>query len=81
MTRKYVYYVGVLSDRGCRFVTGLHPTCKYAFWKDGEKAKAFSMSVADDITLGLLMNFHYAFTVKVPDGVEFHNPISESEEE
>lgn len=79
--RKYSYYVGVLTSTGCKFVTGLNYVNKYARWEDGQKALEMSMSTADDIVLGLLMNFHYAFTVKVPYGVEFFNSVDNCKED
>lgn len=80
--QKYSYYIGVIMNDGTlRFVTGLHSTEKYAMWNVGEEVKEFSMSVADDIVFGLLMNFHYAFTVKVPYGIKFYNPKDKESEE
>lgn len=71
--KKYSYYVGVLTGEGCKFVTSLNYAHKYARWEDGKPALEMSMGTADDLVLGLLLNFHYAFTIKVPNGVTFHN--------
>lgn len=79
--KKYSYFVGVIDSKGrLKFVTSLNYANKYARWTDGEKALEMSMAVADDIVFGLLMNFHYAFTVKVPHGIEFTNPVFEESE-
>ena len=71
--KKYAYYVGVMTNDGVKFVTEIMWNTKCAKWEAGKKALEMNMIVADDITFGLLMNFHYAFTVKVPFGIEFHN--------
>ncbi len=71
--KKYDYYVGVLTADGCKFVTSVDYRTKVALWTDGEEALSMSMTCADDLVYGLLMNFHYAFTVKVPSGIKFHN--------
>lgn len=80
--KKYSYYVGVLTGKGCKFVTSLNYSHKYARWEDGKSALEMSMSTADDLVLGLLLNFHYAFTIKVPNGITFHNAeVLENEKE
>ena len=71
--RKYVYYVGVLTGGACKFVTSVDYVNKTALWESGKKAVEMSMQCADDLVYGLLLNFHYAFTVKVPCGIEFTN--------
>lgn len=73
--KQYSYYIGVImGDGSLRFVTEIAYPNKYAKWESGKDAKEFSMSEADNIVYGLLLNFYYAFTVKVPNGVKFHNP-------
>ena len=56
------YYVLVLTNQGPVFVTkiGEHKT---AYWDKSEKPKEFSKSFAEDLTLGLNLNFHVAFMV------------------
>lgn len=72
--KQYSYYVGVLLEDGkTRFVTEIDYCGKYAKWEAGKEAKEMSMREADNLVYGLLLNFHYAFTVKVPNGIEFHN--------
>ena len=78
--KKFSYYIGVLMNDGkIKFVTSINVCNKSARWESGKQALDFSMAEADSIVFGLLMNFHYAFTVKVPYGIEFFNP-AESEE-
>lgn len=71
--KKYTYYVGVMTNGGVKFVTDIMWSTKCAKWEAGKDALDVPENVADDITFGLLMNFIYAFTVKVPSGIKFHN--------
>lgn len=71
--QKYSYFIGVLTEDGVKFVTNINYDNKTALWESSKEAKELPMSVADDIVQGLLCNFIYAFTVKVPKGVTFHN--------
>lgn len=72
--KQYSYYIGVIDNDGnLKFVTELMTSSKYVKWEDGKEAMEFSMSDADDIVYGLLLNFIYAFTVKVPNGIKFTN--------
>lgn len=71
--KQYSYFVGVMCDDGVRFVTEVNNIDKTALWESGKEALEMPMSVADSLVFGLLMNFHYAFTVKVPYGVKFGN--------
>lgn len=71
--KKYSYYVGVMTESGVKFVTDIAWSSKCAKWEAGKEALEMSMAVADDIVYGLLLNFYYAFTVKVPSGIKFHN--------
>ena len=71
--QKYSYFIGVLTEDGVKFVTSINYDNKMALWESGKEAKEFPMTLADDIVQGLLFNFIYAFTVKVPKGITFHN--------
>ena len=80
--KKYSYYVGYLKEDGTvGFVTSVNYREKTWLAKNGEKALEMSMSEADSIVFGMLMNYTYAFTVKVPHGIEFTNPIKEEKGE
>lgn len=57
------YYVLVMTDDGPVFVTGVEYSTKYAHWNKLETPKDFDKFWAEDLTLGLNLNFHAAFTV------------------
>lgn len=61
--KKNWYYVLVMSDNGPVFVTSIEYATKYAHWDKLEKPLALDKSRAEDLTLGLNLNFHAAFTV------------------
>ena len=57
------YYVLVMTDDGPVFVTSIEYSTKYAHWKKDEKPMELDKSRAEDLTLGLNLNFHTAFMV------------------
>lgn len=57
------YYVLVMSDEGPVFVTSIEYATKYAHWDKTEVPKALDRTMAEDLTLGLNLNFHAAFMV------------------
>lgn len=61
--KKNLYYVLVMSDDGPVFVTSIEYATKYAHWDKLEKPLSLDKSSAEDLTLGLNLNFHLAFTV------------------
>lgn len=61
--KKNWYYVLVMSDEGPIFVTDVEYSTRYAHWNKLERPRAFDKSMAEDLTLGLNLNFHTAFTV------------------
>ena len=57
------YYVLVLSDDGPVFVTDIDYRSKVAHWDKTEKPLTMDKYRAEDLTMGLNLNFHMAFTV------------------
>ena len=57
------YYVLVMTDDGPVFVTSIEYATKYAHWNKDEKPMELDKSRAEDLTLGLNLNFHTAYMV------------------
>lgn len=57
------YYVLVMTDGGAVFVTDVDRRNKEAHWVKTDKPLAMSKEWAEDLTLGLNLNWHLAFTV------------------
>ena len=57
------YYVLVMSDDGPVFVTSVKYSPKVAHWDKTEKPLSMDKFWAEDLTLGLNLNWHTAFTV------------------
>lgn len=60
--KKNHYYILMMGNNGPVFVTDIKPN-KYAEWDMDKPPKEFEKSRAEDITLGLNMNFNMAFMV------------------
>lgn len=78
--KKYSYFVGVMVNGGVKFVTSIDYGTKTARWESGKSAMEFTMERCDELVFGLIMNYNYAFTVKVPNGITFHNAIDREDE-
>lgn len=67
--KKTHWYILVLTDEGPKFLTSIgdHHT---AYWDKNEPPKELSKAMAEDITLGLLMNFHTAYAIPSPIELE-----------
>ena len=57
------YYTLVMTDDGPVFVTSVDYKEKLAHWEKTEKPLELGKYTAEDLTLGLNLNFHLAFTV------------------
>ena len=57
------YYVMVMTDGGPTFVTSVDRTNKTAHWNKAEKPLEMSKYWAEDLTLGLNLNWHLAYTI------------------
>lgn len=57
------YYVLVMTNNGPVFVTSVQYVGKTAHWNKDEKPLEMGKYQAEDLTLGLNLNFHLAFTV------------------
>jgi hypothetical protein len=64
MALKYFYYVVIATEDGAKFVTKTDYATKMAHWDSNEKPLALSKTQADDLALGLTLNFYPAFTLK-----------------
>lgn len=61
---KYHYYVLVFTEAGPVYVTSIDKEDKCAYWNKDEKPMEFSKSYAEDLELGLSLNFHSAVLIK-----------------
>ena len=61
---KYHYYVLVFSSDGPVYVTSIDNANKYAHWDKSKAPLEFSASYAEDLVMGLNMNFNSAVLVK-----------------
>lgn len=57
------YYVMVMTDHGPVFVTSVNNADKTAYWNDTEAPKELGKYYAEDLTMGLNLNGHLAFTI------------------
>lgn len=64
--KKYHYYVLVFSEFGPVYVTKVNNSDRTAEWCVKEPPLEFSESYANDLAIGLMMNFHHAVMVKTP---------------
>lgn len=64
--QKSFWYVIVMTDYGPVFVTSVDYSNKTAHWNKKEKPMEFNKSIAQDLCLGLSINFHTSFAVCVP---------------
>ena len=90
--KKNFWYILVMSDDGPVFVTGVNNSNKTAEWNKTEKPLELGKYRAEDIALGLNLNFHLAYVVCQPFELEVQpyqynkwkikwEEIEESEEE
>lgn len=61
---KYHYYVLVFSSDGPVYVTSINNANKYAHWDKSKAPLEFSASYAEDLVMGLNMNFNSAVMIK-----------------
>ena len=64
MASKYFYYVVVATEDGATFVTKVDNATKTAQWDNQEKPMPFTKFYAEDLALGLTLNFYPAFALK-----------------
>lgn len=64
--KKNHWYVLVMSDFGPIFVTNISYGDRTAEWSRLEKPLEMDKSRAEDLVVGLNLNFHLAFTVVMP---------------
>ena len=62
--KKNYWYIMVITDNGPVFVTGVNYQNRTAEWNRLEAPKDFPMQTAEDLCMGLNLNFHVAFLVK-----------------
>ena len=61
--KKKHYYVLVITDAGPKFVTKISYGDKTAEWDYKEKPLEMNKSQAEDLALGLNLNFHQSYVV------------------
>lgn len=57
------YYVMVMTDSGPAFVTDVDRKNKVAHWNKTDKPLEMGKYWAEDLTLGLNLNWHLAYTI------------------
>lgn len=67
--KEYHYYVLVFTDGGPVFVTGLGDG-KVAYWDKLKKPYELAMWKAEDVCMGLNLNFYTSVLVKMPYELE-----------
>ena len=68
--KKNFWYVLVLTETGPTFVTKVEHQPKIAHWDKDEKPLELGQYTAEDLTLGLNLNFNVAYAVKLPFPLE-----------
>ena len=66
---KYHHYVLVLGSTGAAFVTAIYPK-HTAEWCKTDKPLEFTKDMAEDVALGLTLNFNIAYHITVPYEIE-----------
>lgn len=64
MAKKYHYYVLVFSSTGPVYVTSIDRNNEYAHWDKDKKPLEFSASYAEELVMGLNMNYNNAVLIK-----------------
>ena len=64
--KKNYWYVLVMTDNGPTFVTSVDYSSKTAHWDKVEKPLEMEKSRAQDLAIGLNLNFHSSFAVCQP---------------
>ena len=72
MAKKYYYYVLVFDNGGPVYVTSVNNANRYAHWNKNEKPMAMSSSYAEDLAMGLNLNFNSCVVVKSPHEISGH---------
>lgn len=72
MAKKSYYYVLVFSDNGPVYVTSIDNTTRYAHWDKNEKPMVMSQVYAEDLAMGLNLNFNSCVVVKSPHEISGH---------
>lgn len=68
--KKNYYYVLVFSNTGPVYVTSIDSSNKYAHWDKDKAPMELGLSYAEDLAMGLMMNFNHAVVVKSPREIE-----------
>ena len=68
--KKNYYYVLVMTSSGPKFVTKVNHRDKTAEWKEEEAPLELGKYMAEDICMGLNLNYHCAYTVHMPFEIE-----------
>ena len=68
--KKNFYYVLVITASGPKFVTKINHRDKTAEWNEDEAPLELGKYMAEDICMGLNLNYHCAYTVHMPFEIE-----------
>lgn len=68
--KKYYYYVLVFSNSGPVYVTSIDRSNKYAHWDKSKAPLELGASYAEDLAMGLNMNFNSSVVVKSTREIE-----------
>lgn len=72
MAKKSYYYVLVFTDNGPVYVTAVNNFERVSYWNKEEKPMSMSQSFAEDIAMGLNLNYHSCVVVKSPHEISGH---------
>ena len=70
MAKKYYYYVLVFTNSGPVYVTSIDRNNKYAHWDKDKEPLELGSSYAEDLALGLNLNFNHSVVIKSTRKIE-----------
>lgn len=68
--KKNFYYVLVFTENGPVYVTKVNNSCRVAHWNKEEKPLSMCKTSAEDLAMGLNLNFSSAVVVWMPYEIE-----------
>lgn len=70
MAKKYYYYVLVFTNYGPMYVTSIDSSNKYAHWDKDKEPMELGSRYAEDLVLGLNLNFNHSVVIKSTRKIE-----------
>lgn len=78
---KYTYYVALIKPDGSfEYVTRQDNRTHTFYCEEGQPAKKFKKTRADELMYGMYMNDNRVAVIKVPEHYTFVNPVKEAED-